>query len=89
MSLLKPSEEVVYTEVESEVVMMHPHDGSYFGLNPVGAELWLLLEEAPMSTDDLAGYLKQTYDLTDEVAHADASAFVEHMLAEKFLVPAE
>lgn len=80
------NEEVVYTQVEDEIVMMDPKDGGYHGLNLVGAELWALLEEKPMAPKEMAAYLKATYDLDENRAMADVSAFVEAMLAQDFLL---
>ena len=80
------NEAVVYTQVEDEIVMMSPNDGAYHGLNLVGAELWTLLEEKPMTLKDLASYLQATYTLDEGVALNDASVFVKAMLAEDFLM---
>ncbi len=83
---LMVNKEVVYTQVESEIVMMDPNNGSYHGLNPVAAALWMKLEDNPMSMEDMVTYLKETYTLKEETAMADASAFVQAMLGQSFLV---
>ncbi|MDX2346302.1 MAG: PqqD family protein [Legionella sp.] len=83
------NQEVVYTQVDNEMVMMDPEDGDYHGLNPVGAELWMLLEKNAMSLKDIVGYLKKTYMLKDEIAMTDAHAFVSAMLSQDFLILSE
>ncbi|MDF1678440.1 MAG: PqqD family protein [Legionellaceae bacterium] len=80
------NDEVVYTQVEEEVVLMHPADGTYYGLNVVGAELWALFEEKSMTLKEITTYLQTTYALDESVAIADAQAFLEPMLREAFLV---
>ncbi len=86
---LMQNDEIVYTQVEEEMVLMHPEDGAYYGLNAVGAELWILFEEKPMTLKDIVAYLQTTYALNESVAIADTQAFLEPMLREKFLVSSE
>ncbi|MCH9755763.1 MAG: PqqD family protein [Gammaproteobacteria bacterium] len=80
------NEDVVYTQVENEIVMMDPKDGGYHGLNLVGAELWALLEEKPMALKDMVTYLKETYTLEEDVAMTDVSVFLDEMLKQDFLI---
>ena len=34
------SDKVVGCEIDGEIVLLHLDTGTYFGLNPVGAEIW-------------------------------------------------
>ena len=79
--------EVIYTQVENEIVMMDVTDGAYHGLNPVAAELWMLLENKPMTPQAMADYLQASYALDESAAVADVNAFVTAMLAQDFLMP--
>lgn len=78
--------DVVFTQVDEDIVMMDPTNGEYHGLNMVGAELWNLLESKSMNLNDMVNYLKETYDLDEASATTDAVAFVEAMLKQDFLV---
>ena len=80
------NEDVVYTEVEDEIVMMDLDDGAYHGLNPVGTELWKLLAVQPMSLEAMGMYLQEKYGIEEHTALTDASAFVSAMLKQNFLI---
>ena len=80
------NEDVVFTQIDEDIVMMDPENGAYHGLNTVGAELWNLLDSKPMVLNDMVSYLKETYELDDVIATTDVHAFVEAMLKQDFLV---
>jgi hypothetical protein len=81
------NQEVIYTQVEKEIVIMDVKDGAYHGLNPVAAELWMLLENKPMSPHAMAEYLQESYVVDQPAAVADVNAFLTAMLAQDFLMP--
>lgn len=81
------NEDVVFTQIDEDIVMMDPTSGEYHGLNRVGAELWNLLDSKPMNLDGMVSYLKETYELDDETATTDVNHFLEAMLKQDFLVP--
>ena len=80
------NDDVVFTQIDEDIVMMDPESGEYHGLNMVGAELWNLLDSKPMVLNDMVSYLKETYELDDVIATTDVHAFVEAMLKQDFLV---
>ena len=53
--------EIIATEVDGELVLMSIEDGKYFGLDPIGSEIWRRLEE-PKSVEALCGELKDHFD---------------------------
>lgn len=85
--ILMINQEVIYTQVEKEIVIMDVKDGAYHGLNPVAAELWMLLENEPMTPYAMAHYLQESYAIDEPAAVADVSAFLTAMLAQDFLMP--
>jgi hypothetical protein len=52
--------EQVSANLEDEVVILHLKDGVYYGLNPLGARIWNLLQEA-RSVNQLRDILLQEY----------------------------
>ena len=80
------NEDVVFTQIDEDIVMMDPESGEYHGLNMVGAELWNLLDSKPMAPNDMVSYLKETYTLDDATATTDVNDFLETMLKQDFLV---
>jgi len=80
------NEDVVFTQIDEDIVMMDPENGAYHGLNTVGAELWNLLDSKPMNLNGMVSYLKETYELDDATATTDVNNFLEAMLKQDFLV---
>ena len=54
--------DVLGSELGSEVVMLSLRDGTYYGLDEVGAEIWRLIQ-APMTIGRLVASLVDTYDV--------------------------
>jgi len=85
-NIMTINDDVVFTQIDEDIVMMDPESGEYHGLNMVGAELWNLLESKPMNLNGMVSYLKETYELDEATATTDVHAFVETMLKQDFLV---
>ena len=81
-TVVKRSEGLIATEIDGEVVIVALESGRYYGLDPVGSEIWRRLE-APKSLADLCTELtghfdgdpatieRETLDFVREVAGRD------------------
>jgi len=85
--LMAINEDVVFTQIDEDIVMMDAKSGEYHGLNRVGAELWNLLDKNPMNLNDMVSYVQTTYALDEATATMDVHVFVEAMLKQNFFVP--
>jgi len=70
--------------VGAETVILDLESGTYFGLDPVGARMWQLIEEAK-SLAELCDVMLEEYDVTREVLEQDAIGLASE-LAEKQLI---
>lgn len=77
--LIRDTDAVAAT-VKDEVIMLSARAEAYFGLNPVGSEIWSLLAE-PRSLGDICATLSQIYDADADTIFRDTSDFVEALLA--------
>lgn len=77
--LVRDSEPVAAT-VNEEVFMLSIRAGAYFGLNPVGSEIWSLLAE-PRRVGDLCESLSRIFDVDADTIFRDANPFLEALLA--------
>lgn len=84
--MLAINQDVVFTQIDEDIVMMDPNSGEYHGLNTVGAELWNAIDEKPRRTADLVDYLKDIYAIDESTATTDVKAFVDALLEKEFLV---
>jgi hypothetical protein len=76
----------IYTHIDDEIVVMGPNDELYYALNPVGTELWNLLELKPHSLEALTEHLQQIYEVTQTQASEDVALFIEHMMDKELIV---
>ena len=60
-SLVSATEEQVSCDLDGEVVVLSLESGEYFGLNPVAASLWKLLQ-APRTVTQLRDALLAEYE---------------------------
>ena len=47
-SVVSRNDDVAYTYIDDEMVLMGAEDGLYYGINCVGAEIWKHLENGMM-----------------------------------------
>lgn len=52
----------VSCELDGEAVILHLENGVYYGLNPVGAHIWDLIQQ-PLRVSELITTLTQEYDV--------------------------
>jgi len=81
---VKPSEDVVWRNLQGESVLLDLKSGVYFGLDSVGTRIWTLLQDH----EDLRSVLQELleeYDVGEERCARDLMDLVS-ALAEKGLV---
>ncbi len=78
------TDNAVGCDIEGEMVLLDLTSGTYFGLNPVGAEIWNFVREEK-SVQDIQQHLMSAYDVTAERCEAEVKALLSQ-LAEKGLV---
>jgi hypothetical protein len=75
---------VVSRKIADETLLVPIRGGvgdldSIFSCNPLGSDLWNLLEKAN-SVDELASWVTEHYDVTQEQALADIQDFVSELM---------
>ncbi len=81
--------DVVSTDMNGEVVMMHIEKGSYFSLTGTGGPIWDRLEQ-PLSFAELRDSLASEFDFDDSDANEGLVAeFLAKLIAEGLVVPAD
>jgi hypothetical protein len=84
---VKPSEDVVWRDLQGESVLLDLKSGVYFGLDPVGTRIWTLLQVQSDLQTVLEELLRE-YEVTEEICGRDLLNLVG-LLAEKGLVQME
>lgn len=76
--------EIIATDVDGELVLMSIEDGKYYGLDPIGSEVWRRLEE-PKSAEALCGELKEHFEGDPEVIERETREFLDKLLENRLL----
>jgi Coenzyme PQQ synthesis protein D (PqqD) len=81
------SPEVIARKLGNEIVLLDLASGTYFGLDPIGARLWQLLD-AGKSLATVCDVMVDEYQVSREVLERDALDLA-HELAENNLIRVE
>ena len=76
--------EIIFSEMDGETVMMSIEKGEYYGINPIGSRIWGLLD-SPKKVSELCDTLLPDYDVTPEQCAQDVLSFLNRM-AEKGII---
>lgn len=81
------SDQAVANAVADETVILHLGNGTYFGLDPIGARLWeaIAAGELPASIRDA---VLEAYDVTPEQLDADLRALLDDLAGNGLIEPA-
>lgn len=88
-SAIRPHPDVIWREVDGEVVLLNVGTGQYFGLDPVGSQLWILLQSAGpngINLDALCTLVIGQFDVDLPTAERDLTALIDDLAAQQLLV---
>lgn len=72
---LRGGEELIWREIEGQVVVLDGRTWEYISVNETGRALWDLLVEGT-TKDGLVAFLLENYEVSPEMAQADVEAFL-------------
>ncbi len=70
--------DVIYQELDGEMVLLDIKSGEYYGIDEIGSRIWTLIEEGK-STEGVKEALLQEYDVDDETCNQQVGAFIEEL----------
>ena len=84
-----PSPSAIFKELDEGGVLLSTTDEVYFGVNPVGAQIWALLPPLSSTFGELCTALEQKYpDAGAEQIRMDAQDFLNALIASGLVVAA-
>lgn len=83
-TVIKKNTQLLESDMQDEMVMMSMENNAYFGLNKVGKEIWLMLEE-PTTISNIIDRLTQRYNVSREQCLNDITPFIENLLSESIV----
>jgi hypothetical protein len=82
------NDEVLFTSMGEDAVLLHVNRGDYYSLNKVGARLWIL-SDGSRSISDLASLITEEFEITKEEAEKDILELAEQLVSEGLVKVAE
>lgn len=79
-SIVVASQDQVSSELSGEAVILNLRNGTYYGLDAVGATIWGLIQE-PRSIEAIHTALLEQYDVEPERCERDLLALLQELAA--------
>lgn len=78
-SIVSVTKDQVSCSLGAEAAILNMKAGIYYGLNPVGAEIWKLLQ-TPRTVSEIQEFLLREYDVEPERCQSDLLALLQDLL---------
>jgi PqqD family protein of HPr-rel-A system len=79
------AEQVVWSDVEGDLVLFHAGTGAYFGLNQLGSTVWRLAAGS-MPLAEIVANVRREYDVDEGTAAAEVRRFLASLTSAGLLV---
>ena len=73
------ADDVVSCDLDGEAAILNLKDGVYYGLDPVGAKIWNLIQK-PMILNNVLQLIMEEYDVDKDTCKGDLLELVEELL---------
>ena len=80
-SMVVVAKDQVSCDLAGEAAILNVKNGVYYGLDPVGARIWSLMQE-PRAVADIQNAITSEYEVEPERAGRDLVVLLEKLLAE-------
>ncbi len=78
------NDDIIFSDMGEETVMMSVDKGEYYGLDPVGRRIWELLDK-PTQVAVIRDYLCAEYNVTVEQCVTDIMPFLDQLVEKEIL----
>jgi hypothetical protein len=80
-TIVVASKDNVSCDLGEEAAILHMRSGVYYGLDPVGARIWKLLDQ-PKTVEDLRAVILDEYEVEPAKCESDLLGLLEKLRAE-------
>ncbi|NQT91408.1 MAG: PqqD family protein [Lentisphaerae bacterium] len=84
-TIIRRNEEVLFGEIDDEIVMMSVEKGCYYSLDLSATRIWELLEE-PTTLSSLCDQLVKEYEIDPETCGHDVLAFLDKLKEQEIIL---
>ena len=83
-TLVRRSENILFSEIDQDKVMIDIERGAYFGMNPVAGEIWDMLE-VPQTPQQVIEKLLALYEVDVETCQTETMQVLQRMARLKLI----
>jgi len=83
-SIIYKSDSLLEADMKDSLALMSIEEGSYYGLNPIGKEIWTNIKE-PIRVQDLISHLLKEFTVEEELCKEETLSFLNNLLVRKML----
>lgn len=83
-STIARNNEIIFSDMDDEMVMMSIDKGEYYGVNPVGRRIWELLEH-PGPVTAICDTLRREYNVTEEQCTREVLDFLNYLFEKEII----
>lgn len=87
-SIIAPAQGFISSEIDDETVMMSIEKGMYYGMDPIGSEIWQQIQK-PITVSTLIENLLREYDVERSTCETDMLNFLNQLLSEDVITIVE
>ena len=80
-SIVVTAKEQLWCDLAGEAAILNLQNGVYYGLDPVGARIWNLIQ-TPKTVTEVRDTLLQEYDVDPDLCERDLLALLQSLAAE-------
>lgn len=77
-SVVARSESVMSADLDELVVLLNIETGDYYDMNPVGSDMWNMLEQ-PSTMGDICAQMTESFDIEPDKCRQDVANFLSEM----------
>lgn len=88
-ALVTPTAEFIACDLGDDTVILNLADGTYYGLNPVGARIWELLQQQPRTIAELRIAVRREFGVAPERCATDLETFLAQLQARALVTVAD
>jgi hypothetical protein len=82
---IKKSIDLLEANLEDSLALMSIEDGKYYGMNPIGKEIWKLID-VPIKTNKIIDQLLIDFSIDSETCQKETIIFLNQLLERKMIL---
>ncbi|MTK63719.1 MAG: PqqD family protein [Methanobacterium sp.] len=73
------ADDIISCELDGEAAILTMNDGIYYGLNPIGAKIWNLIQK-PIKINEIISVIMKEYNVETERCQIDIQTLINDLL---------